>query len=98
MINSGTQTPADEVTERGETIYQNRLRSIFEPSSSGQFIAVHVDTGDYVVAKSTAAAVRSLRRNHPADGRIYLRIIGDEPEYGLAARLWSGEMIAERAK
>jgi hypothetical protein len=98
MIHDDRQIEAEEVMQRGATIYQNRLRSLFEASNAGQYIAVHVDSGDFAIAKSTGSAVRALRKNHPADGRIYLRKIGDEPEYGLAARFVSGELMAERAK
>ena len=77
----------DEVSDRSNDIYRDRLKAEIEATHLNQFIAIHVDSGDYAVAKSTAKATRELLKRQPVNGRIYLRKIGDESEDGLAERL-----------
>ena len=79
-----------EVGQHGSAIYE-RLRHSLEPTLDGQFVAIHVQSGDYATGKSTAAAMRAVRNLHD-QGPLFLRKIGTEPEYGLAARLFEGEM------
>ena len=88
----------EELSQRGKEIYDTKLKACVEPQYNNQYIAIHVDSEDYVVAKSTGVATRTLRKKYPVEGRIYLRKIGNEPEYALAARLLLGEMIAEPRK
>ncbi len=57
-----------------------------------------MDTGEYAVARSSGEAMRAMRRRHPADGRLYVRKIGSEPEWGLAARILTSDMIAAQQK
>ena len=85
-----------EISERGQALY-DKLKPVLEPERDRQYVAIHVDSGDYSVAKTSAAATRELHRRH-LPGRAYTRKIGSEPEYGLAARYLMGEMMAGRAK
>ncbi len=91
-----TEEELSELSALGQAVYDS-LQDFLEPEYDKQHIAIHVDTGDYVIAKSSAAATRLLNRRH-LPGRAYTRRIGNEPEYGLAARLLAGEMMAGRAK
>lgn len=85
----------EEVRTLGNAIYTEQLQAKLEPKYNNQYVALHVDSGDYSVAKSTGVATRDLLKRHAVDGRIYLRRIGNEPEYALASRILSGEMQAE---
>ncbi len=76
----------EELSARGEAIYDT-LRAQLEPAHERKFIAIHVDSGDYEIARTTVEAVRALRQRRPVDGRMFARKIGTEPEYGLAARI-----------
>lgn len=80
----------EEVTERGTAVY-DQLRSSLEPALDGQFVAIHTQSGDYALGRSTAAAMRAIRKLHD-HGPLFLRKIGSEPEYGLAARLLEADM------
>jgi len=91
-----TEAEMAELSTRGQAIYETK-KSLLEPEFNNQYVAIHVDTGDYAVAKSSASATRALHQRHPP-GRAYSRKIGNEPEYGLAARLLVGEMMAGRFK
>ncbi len=83
-----TPTPEvrDEIIRLGASIYSN-LQQALEAAHDRQYVAIHVDTGDYEVARTTADAMRAIRKRHPADGRLYFRKIGNEPEYSVLARM-----------
>jgi hypothetical protein len=65
----------EEVSRIGEAIYNERLRSFLEPQYNGQYVAVHLDTGDYEVGRGTSKPHFALRARHP-DGMIMVRFIG----------------------
>ena len=90
---------AHEVIVLGKQIYDERIRELVEPEFLNQYVAIAVDSGDYTVASSTGNATRTLAKAHPeAIGRIFLRKIGDEPDYALIARMMAGEMMARQRK
>lgn len=89
---------SDDLTQRGLAIYEQTLKSLLEPAQNGRFVAIHVDSQDYEVARTSADAMRAMLKRHPIDGKLVIRKIGDEPEYGLAARILAGEMQGERRK
>jgi hypothetical protein len=93
----GAISDADEIQRLGNPIYE-RLRKELGPDFEGKFVAIHVDTGEYGVGDSTTEASRAVRRGRQPDGRLYLRKLTDEPEYGLMARILAGEMAAGRRK
>lgn len=79
----------DEISQRGLEIYESRLKNLLEPARAGEKVAIHVESGDYAVARFTGGAVRALRKSHPG-GEVVTLTIGTEPDYGLAARLFGG--------
>jgi hypothetical protein len=81
----------EALSKRGQAIYENKLKASLEPMHNNQYVAIHVDSEDYEIARATGAAMRALRLRHP-HGALVLMKIGPEPEYGLAARLLAGEM------
>lgn len=85
---------ADDLTQLGLAIYETKLKPVLEPQEDGKFVAIHVDTEDYAVAPASGQATRALLRRHPIDGRVVVRKIGPEPEYGLLARMIAGELMA----
>jgi hypothetical protein len=84
------------VAGRGRAIYNDSLKHLLEPTHDGQAIAIHVDSGDYAIASTVGNAMRAMRAKH-SSGPLFLRRIGSEPEYGLAARLF-GSSISGRRK
>ena len=87
-----TEEEQDGLSNRGLAIYE-KLKPILEPRYDRKFIAIHVETEDYEVADSTGDAMRSIRKRHP-EGFLLMMKIGNEPEWGLAARLFGGQMMA----
>ena len=92
-----TEADFEELSKRGEAIYETKLKGLLEPEYNNQFVAIHVDSGDYTIARSTARAMRAMREIHK-EGPLVLMKIGPEPEYGLAARILAGEMQAGQSK
>ncbi|MDQ2686611.1 MAG: hypothetical protein M3Y28_01960 [Armatimonadota bacterium] len=85
---------AGDLTRLGLAVYDAKLKPLLEPKDDGKFVAIHVDTEDYAVASSSGRAMRALLLRHPVDGRMVIRKIGPEPEYGLLARMIAGELMA----
>ena len=55
----------DEQKQRGEAIYDARIRHLIPPEDAGKFVLVDVLTGDYEVAERSVEARVKLRRRRP---------------------------------
>jgi hypothetical protein len=86
-----------ELDRKGMAIY-DRLRDQLEADSINRYVAIHVGSDDFVVANSAIDAIRALLKVHPPDGQVFVRRIGGEPEYDLAARILAGELMAGARK
>lgn len=82
-----------ELSDRGQAIYEADLRQKLEAEARTGFVAIHIDAKEYAVARTSAAAMREMRRRFPADGRLFVRRTGSEPQYGLASRIIQSDMI-----
>lgn len=92
-----TQEYLEEISKLGDAIYE-KLKPLLEPEHDRQFVTIHVDTEDYSIGKNSSAANRAILERHPIDGRLYTRKIGNEPEYGLAARILASRMKEAQTK
>lgn len=75
----------DELVRMGLAIYE-RLKPLLEPVHNGKVVAIHVDSGDHVVAGTSGAAMRAMRKRRPA-GQLALLTIGPVHDTGLARRM-----------
>jgi hypothetical protein len=87
----------ENFADRGLTFYETKLKLLLEPKHDGEFVAIHVDTEDYELGKSSGDAMRAMRQRR-SEGRLVILQVGSEPEWGLAARLLAGKMIAGQQK
>ncbi len=92
-ISNHTPKPLSELSQRALAFYKANLRDALEPMAEGKGIAIHPDSGDYVVAETPTHASRAMRSRHPAGSFVTMRI-GPSPDYALAARLIAGRMAA----
>ena len=92
-----TQEYLEEVGKLGDAIYE-KLKPLLEPEHDCKFVTIHVDTEDYAIGKNTSAANRAILERHSIDGRLYTRKIGNEPEYGLSARILASKMKEAQPK
>lgn len=80
----------DELSRRALTLYRETLAATLEPEQDGKGLAIHPDSGDYLVADNPTLAGRLMDQRHPS-GVVVMRI-GRQPEYALAARLIAGQI------
>lgn len=81
-----------EAARKGLSLYDEKLKSQLEPTQNGRAIALHVDTGDYVIADSLPAARREMFERYPdPQGRILCRVIGPEVNDALIRRRSAGD-------
>jgi len=85
------------LSERGLAIYEEKLKPLLEPFHNNEFVSIHVKTEEYALGASSSDAMRAIRKRHPRGWLVILKI-GDEPEWGLAARLFVGQMTAGQQK
>lgn len=62
--NENSLTP-EQVAERGQQIYNERLKAILEPSHHGKFVVIEVESGDYFVAGSVIEALGEAQKKYP---------------------------------
>lgn len=80
------QLGAGEIVRRGQAIYENSLRETLDtPANLGKFLAIDIDTGNYVVGGRLDAS-RILREMYP-DAVICLLKIGYPAAVTMAGRL-----------
>ena len=81
------QLSADEVVNRGEIIYNQRIRTKVEAENLGKYIVIDIDTGDYEIGEEYLDITRRIRETR-ADANLCILRIG----YPAAARLGGGRM------
>lgn len=76
----------EEFMRRGDALYDQLIRPVFEPSHIGQFAAIDIETGEFEVDESEIAAGNRLRARLPKAqtwmsriGSRYLRRFGFVP-------------------
>ncbi len=97
VLTNQTDEEREALSKRGLAIYDEKLKPILEPGFDKKYVAIHVDTEDYAVADSSGNAMRAIRERHP-EGWLVMKRVGNEPEWGLAARLLVGKMMAGQQK
>jgi hypothetical protein len=88
----------EELTERGQALYEAKLKTLLEPQYNGQYVVIHVDTEDYAIANTFTQAHRAMMRRGLSKGRLFGRKIGDEPDNDFVARFLIGESGSQRPK
>jgi hypothetical protein len=69
-------TPStQEITARGETIYEQRYRAEFEKTLQGKYVVINVANGEAIVADTAQDAVRTGLEKYP-DGFFHLMRVG----------------------
>ncbi len=83
-MTQATQTP-DQIVQRGEAIYNDRIRPYVEPQKNGQYLILDVDSGDYEVDQDEVVATKRAQARHPNGTFLALRI-GYQATYNLGGR------------
>lgn len=62
--NENPLTP-EQVAEKGQQIYKDKLKAILEPKDRGKFVIIEVESGDYFVADSMIDALSKAKEKYP---------------------------------
>ena len=71
---------------RGHAIYRKKVRPRYHPEHKGEFVAIDVRSGDYVIDPDDMAATKQLQNRHP-DAVIWMERIGYRATYSFAGGL-----------
>ena len=74
-----SDAPWDDIFQCGEAIYE-RLKAKLEPAHNNEHIVIPVDTAIARCGRTFTYTDRAMRARHPADGRLFNRKIGPEPD------------------
>src|SRR6266567_8313710 len=77
QLRSNAEAAKDDLVERGETVYRQRLASILESSHDGEFVAVEPDSGRYFLGSTASAALVTAHSAMPTS-LFYLTRVGRE--------------------
>lgn len=73
---------SNEIAERGQALYDRDIRDKLDASARGKFLALDIETGEYVIDADERAALKRARAKHP-DAAVYLLRIGYPTAYRL---------------
>lgn len=65
----------EEFARRGDALYDRQIRSEFEPSRHGEFLAIDIESGDFEIDRSELVALDRLQAKRPS-AQPWLRKIG----------------------
>jgi hypothetical protein len=63
---STSNETSDELAARGESLFDQCVRPFLRPADDGKYVAIDVNSGDYVVDSDDHAAVMRLLADRPA--------------------------------
>ena len=72
---NGPKYPLDEIGDRGEAIYREKLQHLNRPENVGKYVIIDIETGDYEMGDDGDAASDRIHARRP-DGEFYEVLIG----------------------
>ncbi|MEA5618900.1 hypothetical protein VB711_13780 [Cronbergia sp. UHCC 0137] len=77
----------DEITKRGQELYENSIRPQVEtPENIGKIISINVETGEYVIGDDLLVISMRLRTKQ-ADAALWTERIGFNAVYAVGGTL-----------
>jgi hypothetical protein len=73
----GRTLDLDALVERGDALYESRIKALVEPVHNGKTVAIHLDSGDYALGSNSPTALRALRTRQPK-GKVMTMLVGPE--------------------
>ena len=74
----------DVVIQRGQQLYNERLKASLEPQHTGRFVAIEPNTGDYYLGDTSTEALVTAHAALP-ESRFYLKRIGHETTHRIGS-------------
>ncbi len=75
----------EEIVQRGQLLYEQRIRHEMESESAGKFLVLDVETGRYEIDASDLEAMQRARAANP-DAALYVVRIGFPTAYRLGRK------------
>ncbi len=75
----------ESLAQRGQQFYDQQIRAQVEDQHRGEFLVLHVETGDYEIAEDELTAFQRAKAKHPGAQFYFLRI-GHTAAYRLGLR------------
>ena len=63
-----------DIVERGEQLYQQSIRALVEKENVGKYLAVNVETGEWVMGEDHLDTLRRARALYPNAGLYGLKV------------------------
>lgn len=70
MPSTETRLTPDEIADKGQALYEQRLRDQVERTYLGQYLVIDIETGDYEIGSEHLATAKRLRARLP-NGSLY---------------------------
>ena len=97
MVVLPSEDEMEMLSAKGRAIYDQTLKAILEPHYNGQKVAIHLDSGDYEVAKNSPTASRALRARHPV-GLMMVTDVGPARIDSLTLRMLGNQLLSGDSK
>ncbi len=86
----------EEVAERGEAIYEQKIRTKVESESAGKYLVLDIETGEYEIDQDDLVATKRMMAKRP-DAVLYGLRIGYPAAYRcLAGGRAQGSLLASQ--
>lgn len=79
-----SQYTADQIVQRGQYLYETRLRLLMKSKDIGNVLVIDVETGDYELDTDDIAAAHRLQAKHPGAALYAMRV--GSPTFGRIGR------------
>ena len=76
---------SNEIAERGQALYERRIRGSLAASDHGTFLVLDIETGEDELDADGLAAVQRARAKRP-DGAFYVLRVGQLAAYRLGCK------------
>ena len=76
-----------EIVQRGQALYEQRLRAQVEARHQGKFLVLDIETGDYEIDADDVSAVQRAKTKYP-DAAFYIVRIGSPTACRLGYQPW----------
>ena len=98
-VSTSSEVLSEDEMERlsalAAAVYRDGLQAFLEPAHNGEWVAIHVDTGDHALGPSSPDALRVLRKQH-RHGFVVTRLVGPEREDPTLYRMLASQMARQR--
>ena len=82
---SALRPSAKEIVERGQAIYESRIRPLVERDHFGKYLVIDIETGEYEIDADHLAASNRAAAKHP-DALLFAMRIGHRAGGRIGAR------------